>query len=91
MNRALLFEPITIRGLTLKNRIVVSPMCQYSAHEGFVNEWHFGHHATLAKGGAALVFVEATAIERRGRITHGCTGLWSDDHVEGMAKIAEFI
>ena len=91
MNRALLFEPITIRGLTLKNRIVVSPMCQYSAHEGFVNEWHFGHHATLAKGGAALVFVEATAIERRGRITHGCTGLWSDDHVEGMAKIAEII
>ena len=66
-------------------------MCQYSATDGLVDEWHFAHYAALAKGGAAVVFVEATAVEARGRITHGCTGLWSDEQVPGLKRIAELI
>lgn len=86
-----LFRPLDLRSVTLKNRIAVSPMCQYSALDGHVTAWHRDHHTTLARGGAGLVFVEATAVEPRGRITHGDTGLWSDDHVPGLAEIAAIV
>ncbi len=87
MARSMLFSPFTVRGLTLGNRIVISPMCQYSAREGIVNDWHVTHLNQFAMGGAGLVFMEATAVERRGRITHGCTGLWSDEHRDAMRPI----
>lgn len=84
-----LFSPLTIKGVTLKNRVVVSPMCQYSAKDGHPQQWHFDHHARYAEGGVALGFVEATGVEARGRISHGCPGIWSDDHIEPMARICE--
>jgi len=87
----LLFQPLELRGLTLKNRIVISPMCQYSATEGLANDWHFAHLARFALGGAGLVFTEATAVEREGRITHGDLGIWSDAHVEPLKRIATFL
>ena len=91
MASPLLFEPLALRGLLAKNRIVVSPMCQYSAAEGMVNDWHFVHLGKFAQGGAGIVFVEATAVEPRGRITHGDVGLWSDAHIPGLARIADFV
>ncbi len=87
----LLFEPLKLRGITLKNRIVISPMCQYSAVEGLASDWHFAHLARFALGGAGLVFTEATAVERDGRITHGDLGLWSDAHIEPLKRIATFL
>jgi NADPH2 dehydrogenase len=73
-----LFSPITLRGLTLANRIMVSPMCQYSADNGEANDWHFTHINSLALSGAAMFCIEATAVEAIGRITPGCLGLWND-------------
>ncbi len=73
-----LFSPFTLRGLTLPNRIVVAPMCQYSAEDGAATTWHMVHLGHLALSGAGLLFIEATAVERDGRITHGCLGLWDD-------------
>ena len=84
-----LFTPLTLRGLTLRNRVVVSPMCQYAAVDGRMTDWHVHHHARFAMGGAALGIVEATAVVPEGRITHGCTGLWEDGQIEGMRRIAE--
>lgn len=89
MTEPLLFTPLTLRGLTVKNRIVVSPMCQYMAEDGHVGAWHFLHHARFALSGVGLAFVEATAVMRDGRITHGCTGIWDDSHVPGYRKIVE--
>lgn len=86
-----LFLPLTIRGLTLRNRVVVSPMQQYSATDGVPGDWHQAHLTRLAMGGAALVFVEATAVEKRGRNTHGDTGIWSDEHVEPLSRLAKTI
>jgi 2,4-dienoyl-CoA reductase-like NADH-dependent reductase (Old Yellow Enzyme family) len=83
--------PLTIRGVTIKNRIVISPMCNYSAHNGLVNDWHLVTVGRYAQGGAGLVFVEATAVQADGRITHGDTGLWHDGQIEGMARIVQFI
>jgi 2,4-dienoyl-CoA reductase-like NADH-dependent reductase (Old Yellow Enzyme family) len=91
MTSPLLFEPIELRKVRARNRVVVSPMCQYSASEGMVNDWHFVHLGKFAQGGAGIVFVEATAVEARGRITHGDVGLWSDAHVPGLKRIADFI
>ena len=85
-----LFRPLALRSLTLRNRIVISPMCQYSAHEGVLADWHRVHLGRFAIGGAALVFTEATAVQKRGRITHGCTGLWSDEQIAGHAAVAAF-
>ena len=85
----MLFEPLTVRGTVLKNRIVVSPMCQYKAAEGYVQPWHHAHHARFALGGAGTIFVEATAVARDGRITHGCTGLWEDGQIAGLRQIAD--
>jgi 2,4-dienoyl-CoA reductase-like NADH-dependent reductase (Old Yellow Enzyme family) len=84
-----LFSPIEIRGLKLKNRVVVSPMCQYTAVDGYLNDWHVSHLNQFASGGAALILMEATAVEERGRITHGCSGLWSDSHMDGMKIVIE--
>ncbi|HEX2649003.1 MAG TPA: NADH:flavin oxidoreductase/NADH oxidase [Burkholderiales bacterium] len=91
MATPLLFEPISLCGVQARNRIVLSPMCQYSAREGKVGDWHLVHLGKFAQGGAGIVFVEATAVEARGRITHGDVGLWSDDHIPGLARIAAFL
>ncbi len=88
---AKLFTPLKLRELELKNRIFVSPMCQYSAEGGIPNQWHFVHYGTRAVGGAALVMVEATAVCPEGRITPWCTGIWSDAHVEAFRPIVDFI
>jgi NADPH2 dehydrogenase len=82
-----LFSPIRLAGLELPNRIVVSPMCQYSADDGVATDWHVNHLGMLANSGAALLVVEATGVERRGRITHGCTGIYSDDCEAAMARM----
>jgi 2,4-dienoyl-CoA reductase-like NADH-dependent reductase (Old Yellow Enzyme family) len=82
-----LFSPIRLADLDLANRIVVSPMCQYSADDGVATDWHFNHLGMLSNSGAALVVVEATGIERRGRITHGCLGLYSDDCEAALARM----
>ena len=86
-----LFSPLTVRSITLRNRIGVSPMCQYSATDGFANDWHFVHLGSRAVGGAGLVIVEATAVAPEGRITPGCLGLWSDQQIEPLARIAAFM
>ncbi len=75
---SVLFSPIQLRGLALKNRIMVAPMCQYSAVNGEANDWHFTHINNLALSGAAMFCIEATAVEAIGRITPGCLGLWND-------------
>ncbi len=82
---SLLFSPIKIGSLELSNRLVVAPMCQYSASDGAANEWHIQHLSQLGYSGAGLVVVEATGVERRGRITHGCLGLYSDDSEAALA------
>ena len=79
---ALLFEPIKIRSIELKNRIVVSPMCQYSSEDGFANDWHLVHLGSRAAGGAGLVFTEATAVSPEGRITPSDLGIWKDEHID---------
>ena len=91
MTSPLLFQPIQLRDITARNRLVVSPMCQYSARDGHVSDWHLVHLGKFAQGGAGIVFVEATAVERRGRITHGDTGIWDDEHIAGLSRVAKFI
>ncbi|HLO87834.1 MAG TPA: NADPH dehydrogenase NamA [Nostocaceae cyanobacterium] len=86
-----LFEPLKIREISFRNRIVVSPMCQYSSIDGYANDWHLVHLASRAVGGAALVFTEAAAVEPRGRISPQDLGIWDDQHVEGLAKIVASI
>jgi 2,4-dienoyl-CoA reductase-like NADH-dependent reductase (Old Yellow Enzyme family) len=86
-----LFEPLPLRALTLANRILVSPMCQYSSVDGFSNEWHFVHLGARAVGGPALVFTEASAVTPDGRISPRDLGVYRDDHVEGLARIVDFI
>lgn len=86
-----LFSEFHIKDVSLKNRIVVSPMCQYSADEGVPNEWHLVHLGARAIGGAALVIAEATAVSAEGRITPGCTGLWNDQQADAWAPIASFV
>lgn len=89
--KTLLFSPLRLRGLELKNRVVISPMCQYSARNGFATDWHMVHLGKFATGGAGLVFTEATAVEERGRITHGDHGLWRDDQEAALRRITDFI
>ncbi|MBC8107633.1 MAG: NADH:flavin oxidoreductase/NADH oxidase [Anaerolineae bacterium] len=86
-----LFEPLKLRDITFRNRIGISPMCQYSSVDGFANDWHLVHLGSRAVGGAGMVMVEATAVEPRGRISPDDMGIWSDDHVEPLARIARFI
>ncbi|HTS17105.1 MAG TPA: NADPH dehydrogenase NamA [Verrucomicrobiae bacterium] len=86
-----LFEPLKLRGLTLRNRIAVSPMCMYSSDDGFANDWHLVHLGSRACGGAALVIAEATAVEPEGRISPGDLGLWKDEHIEFLKRVTTFI
>ncbi len=88
---ASLFSPLRIRSLTLRNRIVVSPMCQYSSVDGFANDWHLVHLGGFAVGGAALVVAEATAVSPEGRISPRDLGIWRDEHVAPLSRITEFI
>jgi 2,4-dienoyl-CoA reductase-like NADH-dependent reductase (Old Yellow Enzyme family) len=86
-----LLSPLTIRRVTFRNRIVMSPMCQYSAEDGMANDWHLVHLGSRAVGGVGLVIVEATAVTREGRITPADLGIWSEDHIKPLARIARFV
>jgi 2,4-dienoyl-CoA reductase-like NADH-dependent reductase (Old Yellow Enzyme family) len=86
-----LFEPLQIRDVTLRNRVVVSPMCQYSSQDGFASDWHLVHLGSRAVGGAGLIFTEATAVEARGRISPEDLGLWKDDHISMLKRVTSFI
>jgi 2,4-dienoyl-CoA reductase-like NADH-dependent reductase (Old Yellow Enzyme family) len=91
MSQPPLFRPITLRGITAKNRILISPMCQYSAVDGVANDWHLVHLGKFAQGGAGIVMVEATAVTANGRITHGDLGLWHDGQIKPLERIAAFL
>src|SRR5262245_53900270 len=86
-----LFRPVTFRSVTAKNRIMVSPMCQYSATDGTPDDWHFQHLASRAVGGAGLVFTEVAHVEPRGRITPWCLGIWNDIQRDALARITRFM
>jgi 2,4-dienoyl-CoA reductase-like NADH-dependent reductase (Old Yellow Enzyme family) len=88
---ALLFEPYRLREITLRNRVVVSPMCQYSSVDGLANDWHLVHLASRAVGGAGLILTEAAAVEARGRISPEDLGIWRDDHVEPLSRITALV
>ena len=87
----MLFSPLTLRGVTLRNRIGVSPMCQYSSTDGLADEWHLVHLGSRAVGGAGLVMTEATAVEARGRISPQDLGLWKDEQIEPLARVTRFL
>ena len=87
---AQIFDPLQIRGITLQNRMVVSPMCQYSSDDGFANDWHLVHLGGRAVGGAGLVFTEATAVTPEGRITAEDLGIWKDAHIDFLKAPMEF-
>lgn len=86
-----LLDPLPLRSVTLRNRIGVSPMCQYSAEAGRANDWHLVHLGARATGGAGLIIAEATAVEARGRITPGCLGLWEDGQVDPLRRVTRFL
>lgn len=88
---SLLFSPLQIKNITLKNRIVVSPMCEYSATDGFANNWHLVHLGSRAVGGASLVIMEATGVSPEARISVGDLGIWKDEHIEKLKEITDFI
>ena len=89
-HKSRLFSQIKIRGITIPNRIVISPMCQYSANDGYLEQWHTIHLGRLVMGGAGLIFTEATAVHKDGRITHGCPGLWENGQISNHAAITSF-
>ncbi len=86
-----LFSPLTIKSITLKNRLAISPMCQYSAVDGFANDWHLVHLGSRASGGAGLIIQEATSVSPEGRISPEDLGLWKDEQIEKMQQINRFI
>jgi len=86
-----LFDPLAIREVKFANRVFVSPMCQYSSHDGFANDWHFVHLGSRAVGGAGLVLTEATAVLPEGRISPEDLGIWNDEHIEMLSRIVSFI
>src|SRR5450830_214148 len=86
-----LFQPFKLKDVTLRNRIAVPPMCQYMAVDGLVNDWHLSHYASMARGGAGLVIVEATAVAPEGRITPGCTGIWNDQQAQAFVPVVQAI
>lgn len=88
---SILFSPISVKNLVLKNRIIVPPMCQYAATDGFANHWHLVHLGSRAVGGAAVVIQEATAIAPEGRITYGDLGIWKDEHIPMLKTMVDFI
>ncbi len=87
----MLFDPLTLREVTLRNRIVVSPMCQYSSKDGFASDWHLVHHGALARGGASLVFTEAIAVTPEARISPEDLGIWKEEHLDFLARIVRFV
>jgi len=88
-----LFEPYTVKNVTFKNRIVMSPMCMYSAEnqQGFLEDWHYVHYTTRAVGQVGLIIVESTAVLPEGRISPKDLGIWSDDHIEGFVKLVSMV
>ena len=86
-----LFSPLELRSVTSRNRLVLSPMCQYSAHEGVLSDWHLVHLGRFATGGMGVVFTEATVVQKSGRITHGDAGLWDDEQISSHAKVTQFL
>lgn len=86
-----LFSPLEIRGVTLRNRIAMSPMCQYSSEDGFANDWHLAHHAARAIGGVGLLIAEATGVVPEGRITPNCLGVWKDEHIPALRRMTDFV
>src|SRR5437870_2243714 len=86
-----LFAPLTLRGLTVRNRLVMSPMCQYSSVDGLANDWHLVHLGSRAVGGVGLIMAEATAVSAHGRITPQDLGIWTDRHVEPLARTVRFV
>ena len=86
-----LFDEFSLRGVTLRNRIGVSPMCQYSAVDGTPDDWHFVHLGSRAIGGAGLVITEMTNVTADGRITPGCTGMYAEEHVTAWRRIVDFV
>jgi len=86
-----LFAPLSLRSITMRNRVAVSPMCQYSAHDGEANDWHLVHLGSRAVGGTGLILAEATAVLPEGRISPDDLGIWNDRHTEGLARIFRFI
>lgn len=86
-----LFTPLKIRGVTLRNRIAMSPMCQYSSEDGFATDWHLAHHAARAVGGAGLLIAEATGVVPEGRITPNCLGVWKDEHIPALRRMTDFV
>lgn len=91
MRQPALFAPLTLRGVTSRNRVIISPMCQYSAEDGLANDWHLVHLGKFAQGGAGIVMTEAVAVVAEGRITHGDLGLWHDGQIAPLARIASFL
>src|SRR6195952_826017 len=88
---AKLFTPLTIKSVTFKNRLIVSPMCEYSSVDGFANEWHLVHLGSRAVGGAGLVITEATAVSPEGRISPDDLGIWKDEHIPFLKRITSFV
>src|SRR6185295_7082289 len=86
-----LFSPLRIRDVVFRNRIAVSPMCQYSSEDGFANDWHFVHLGSRAAGGASLVFTDATAVTAEGRINPRDLGIWRDEHTSELSRIVRFV
>ncbi|MBF8779634.1 NADH:flavin oxidoreductase/NADH oxidase [Pseudomonas fulva] len=86
-----LFQPYSLKDVTLRNRIAIPPMCQYSAEDGLINDWHHVHLAGLARGGAGLLVVEATAVSPEGRITPGCAGIWTDEQAQAFVPVVKAI
>ncbi|MFT7669715.1 MAG: 2,4-dienoyl-CoA reductase-like NADH-dependent reductase (Old Yellow Enzyme family) [Planctomycetota bacterium] len=86
-----LFTPLTLRGVTLRNRIAMSPMCQYASVDGFATDWHLAHHAARAVGGVGLLIAEATGVVPEGRITPSCLGIWKDEHIPALRRMTEFV
>ena len=91
MSEIKLFSPLKIRGVTIPNRVVLSPLCMYSANHGVASDWQFAHLSTFARGKTGLIFAEATAVEARGRITPGCLGIWTDEQADALKPITSFI
>jgi len=89
--QSLLFRPLQLRQLQVRNRLAIAPMCQYSAVDGLANDWHFAHLAKFAVGGAGIVFTEAAAVSPQGRITHGDLGIWSPEHAHALERTVAFI
>ncbi|MBC8405147.1 MAG: NADH:flavin oxidoreductase/NADH oxidase [Planctomycetes bacterium] len=86
-----LFTPLELRGVTLRNRIAMSPMCQYSSEDGYATDWHLAHYGARAVGGAGLLIAEATGVEPEGRITPNCLGIWKDEHITGLRRMTDFV